>query len=195
MPISIVLSFLVGKLLFPNISYILILMLALILAPTDAALGKAVVSDKRVPEIVRNSINVESGLNDGIVFPLFLTVLSISLGDISSGNLWGYISTQILVGALAGAGVGVVGAKLFKLSIKKGWIEHNYINLIPLALAIFAFYFAEHFSGNGYISAFFAGLISGEVSKELKDSIESFAESEGELFVMSSFLIFGFILG
>jgi len=193
MPLSIAFAFLVGRYLFNQTPSILILMLALILAPTDAALGKAVVSDKRIPEIVRSSINVESGLNDGIVFPLFLTVLAISLGESSNGNLWGYIFKQIIVGAIAGGLIGFLGAKLFSISSKRDWIEHSYKNLTPLALAIFAFYFAEHFGGNGYISAFFAGLIAGNISNSLRDSIENFAESEGELFVMVSFLIFGLI--
>jgi NhaP-type Na+/H+ or K+/H+ antiporter len=100
---------------------------------------------------------------------------------------------QISIGAVAGAFVGWMGAKLSEFTIKKEWIEHQYLNLIPLALAILSFYFAEHFHGNGYIAAFFAGLFLGNTSKTLKKSVEVFAESEGELLVMISFLVFGLV--
>jgi NhaP-type Na+/H+ or K+/H+ antiporter len=165
------------------------------LAPTDAALGKVVVSDKRIPQTVRNTINVESGLNDGFVFPVLLTVLALIANDgsTSSQGWFGYIVEQISIGAVAGAFVGWMGAKLSEFTIKKEWIEHQYLNLIPLALAILSFYFAEHFHGNGYIAAFFAGLFLGNTSKTLKKSVEIFAESEGELLVMISFLVFGLV--
>jgi NhaP-type Na+/H+ or K+/H+ antiporter len=72
-------------------------------------------------------------------------------------------------------------------------MEHQYRNLIPIALAIFAYYFAEHFGGNGYIAAFFGGLILGNSSEALKESTEDFAESEGEFLIMISFLVFGLV--
>ena len=198
MPISIVLTYFTARLFFPEEhSALYLLLLALILAPTDAALGKAVVSDKRIPETVRNTVNVESGLNDGIVFPVLLMVLALITG--SSGHAEGgtgpmaYIARQIVVGALAGGVVGWVGARLGRFSISRGWMEHQYYNLVPLALAIFAFYLAEHFGGNGYIAAFFGGLLLGNSDETLRQHVEEFAESEGELLVMVSFLIFGLV--
>ena len=62
---------------------------------------------------------------------------------------------------------------------------------MPVALAIFSFYLAEHFGGNGFIAAFFAGLFLGNFSEELRDNVEDFAESEGELLIMVCFLVFG----
>jgi NhaP-type Na+/H+ or K+/H+ antiporter len=195
MPITIVIATLTGIYFFPNESLLYVLLLALILAPTDAALGKIVVSDERIPSTVRNTINVESGLNDGIVFPVLLTVLAmISTGADTAQSGWmGYIAQQIFVGAVAGAFVGWSGAALMVKALKKGWMEHQYSNLAPIALAIFSFYFAEHFGGNGYISAFFSGLFLGNTSEVLREHVESFAESEGELFIMVSFLIFGLV--
>ncbi|SFV52409.1 Na+/H+ antiporter [hydrothermal vent metagenome] len=197
MPISIVITFLTAKLFFPEESSLYyLLLLALILAPTDAALGKAVVSDKSVPETIRDTINVESGLNDGIVFPVLLMLLAIILGDNSqseSGGAFAYIAKQILFGAITGSLVGYLGAKLGRFSIDREWMVHQYYNLIPLALAIFAFYLAEHFGGNGYIAAFFGGLLLGNSDATLREHTEEFAESEGELLVMVSFLIFGVV--
>jgi len=197
MPLSILLSYLTAKLFFPDQPELYLLLLALILAPTDAALGKAVVSDPSIPETIRNTINVESGLNDGIAFPVLLTILALLAGSGSghggeSGPL-AYIAQQILIGALAGALVGWTGARLGERALQRGWMEHQYRNLIPIALAIFAYYFAEHFGGNGYIAAFFGGLLLGNNSPALRESTEDFAESEGEFLIMVSFLVFGLV--
>ena len=194
MPLSILLSYFTAKLFFPDQPDLYLLLLALILAPTDAALGKAVVSDKSIPETVRNTINVESGLNDGIAFPVLLTILAlIGGGDSAESGPLAYIVRQIVIGAVAGALVGWVGARLGDRAIRYGWMEHQYRNLIPVALAIFAYYFAEHFGGNGYIAAFFGGLLLGNTSRALRESTEDFAESEGEFLIMLSFLIFGLV--
>jgi NhaP-type Na+/H+ or K+/H+ antiporter len=198
MPLSILLSYGTAKLFFPDQPDLYLLLLALILAPTDAALGKAVVSDKSIPETIRNTINVESGLNDGIAFPVLLTILALIAGGSGEAHGGGngplaYIARQIVVGALAGALVGWIGARLGNRAIRKDWMEHQYRNLIPIALAIFAYCFAEHFGGNGYIAAFFGGLVLGNTSDALRESTENFAESEGEFLVMVSFLVFGLV--
>lgn len=195
LPVTIFLSTLTGVWFFPHESILYIVLLALILAPTDAALGKIVVSDTRIPSTVRNTINVESGLNDGIVFPILLTILAmISSGSQTAQSGWmEYIAQQIFIGAFAGAFVGFVGATVMLKALRKGWMAHQYSNLTPIALAILSFYFAEYFGGNGYIAAFFSGLFLGNRSDTLRKHVESFAESEGELFVMLSFLIFGLV--
>ncbi len=195
MPITIILTTYAAQYFFPGEELIYLFLLALILAPTDAALGKAVVSDTRIPETVRNTINVESGLNDGIVFPVLLTTLAIiaSEGGGQNSGWLGYIAQQIAIGAVAGGLVGWAGAKLAQMAMKREWMEHHYYNLIPIALAIFAYYFAEHFGGNGYIAAFFGGLLLGNTDPQMKEHVENFAESEGEFLIMVTFLIFGLV--
>ena len=195
MPITIVLATLTGMWFFPNEPTLYLLLLALILAPTDAALGKVVVSDERIPSVVRNTINVESGLNDGIVFPVLLTVLAMIASNSSTAESgWlSYIAQQIAVGAFAGGLVGWAGAKVMVLAIKKEWMEYQYSNLAPIALAVFSFYTAEYLGGNGYIAAFFSGLFLGNTSEVLRERVETFAESEGEFLAMLSFLIFGLV--
>ncbi|GLS90063.1 sodium:proton antiporter [Psychromonas marina] len=194
LPLTIILGTFVAQIVFPNEPAIYMLLLALLLTPTDAALGKAVVSDPSVPAKIRSTINVESGLNDGIVFPIVITVVAIIVsgvnGEGDSGWL-GYVFEQVLFGALVGAFVGYVGAKLTQLSIKHNWMQHSYQNLIPIALAVVAFFLAEEFHGNGFIAAFFAGLYAGNTSQPMREHIEEFAESEGELLVLISFFLFG----
>lgn len=195
LPMTIVVSYYTASYIFPSETPLYLLLLVLILAPTDAALGKVVVSDTRIPETIRNTINVESGLNDGIVFPVLLTVIALIVSSSTDGtNNWiSYVIQQIFIGAAAGAFVGWAGAKLSYTSISHEWMDHQYFNLIPIALAILSFYFAEHYNGNGYIAAFFAGLLLGNTSAEMKKHVEEFAESEGEFLIMISFLVFGLV--
>ena len=195
LPATIIFATLTAMWFYPGEPMLYALLLALILAPTDAALGKIVVSDERIPSTVRNTINVESGLNDGIVFPVLLTVLTmIASNSTTAESGWmAYIAQQISFGAIAGAFAGWAGALVMMKALKKGWMVHQYSNLAPIALAILSFYFAEHFGGNGYIAAFFSGLFLGNTSEILREHVESFVESEGELFIMVSFLIFGMV--
>jgi NhaP-type Na+/H+ or K+/H+ antiporter len=195
LPLTILFSTFVAKGFFPDESIQYLFLLALILAPTDAALGKAVVSDKHIPLTIRSTINVESGLNDGIVYPVIMTLVAIMLSTVpgaKEGDGWFfYVVQQVVFGAVFGAAVGYFGAKIATLSIAKNWMEDNYQNLIPVAVAIVSFYLSEHFGGNGFIAAFFSGLFLGNYSKDLHDNVEEFAESEGELLVMISFVVFG----
>jgi len=78
LPLTIVLGFVLALPLFGDLGWAEALLLAVILAPTDAALGQAVVMLPRLPSRVRQSLNVESGLNDGICVPLFLVVLAVA---------------------------------------------------------------------------------------------------------------------
>jgi NhaP-type Na+/H+ or K+/H+ antiporter len=105
LPITVVAGTIAGKILFPQMPFLDLLLLALILTPTDAALGKAVVSDPIVPKTVRSTINVESGLNDGIIFPVLITVvaaISAGIHHEPQGNWMIYVAEQIVFGGLAG---------------------------------------------------------------------------------------------
>ena len=194
LPLTVILGTLVAQLIFPNEPTTYLILLALLLTPTDAALGKAVVSDPKVPKKIRSSINVESGLNDGIVFPIILTVVAMISSGLTAAedNSWiVYVFEQVVFGALVGGAIGFFGTKLVMLAVKHNWMESNYRNLIPIALAILSFYLAESFECNGFIAAFFAGLYAGNTCEKTREHIENFAESEGELFVLISFFLFG----
>jgi NhaP-type Na+/H+ or K+/H+ antiporter len=196
LPITIIAGTFIAQMMFPNQPAIYMLLLALLLTPTDAALGKAVVSDMKVPKDIRSTINVESGLNDGIVFPLVITVvamISSGLTEASGGDSkWlASVFTQVSVGALVGVFIGYLGTKMSQFSVSKNWMVASYQNLVPIALALLAFYLAETFHGNGFIAAFFAGLLAGNTCEQSREHIENFAESEGELLVLISFFLFG----
>ena len=194
LPLTIVFSTYMGTILFAHENLVNLLLLALILAPTDAALGKAVVTDTAVPLQIRSAINVESGLNDGIVFPMLITVILLIVGDkeLGSDSSWvPYLLTQISLGFIIGAFNGYTGAKLLTKAVKHEWIRESYRNLSPISLAILSYYFAEYFGGNGFISAFVAGVFFGSFSKVIDIQTEAFLEGSGEIFILISFLVFG----
>jgi len=194
LPLTIIFSTYAGTFFFSEESLANLLLLALILAPTDAALGKAVVTDKAVPLKIRSSINVESGLNDGIVFPMLITVVMVIVShqELGSDSNWiPYLLTQILLGVIIGAFNGYAGARLLTKALEHNWIRESYRNLSPLSLAILSFYFAEYFGGNGFISAFVAGVFFGSFSKVIDIQTEAFLDGSGEILILISFLVFG----
>jgi len=194
LPITIVFSTYIATLFFPNEPLIYLMLMALILAPTDAALGKAVVTDRLVPQEIRESINVESGLNDGIVFPLLITVILLitSHQEFGSDNSWVlYLFKQISLGFVVGALTGFIGAKTLTKAVDRVWIKEVYKNLSPVSLAILTYYIAEYLGGNGFIAAFVSGAFFGNYSRLLDTNAERFLESEGEVLILISFLVFG----
>ena len=196
LPLTILFAAGVAFWFFPEESPLYLLLLSLFLAPTDAALGKAVVTDPIVPERIRSAINVESGLNDGFVFPVLITVVALigSGQEQMQGGWLGYVLQQIALGVVGGVVVGWLGSFQAKISLRRDWLEHSYRNLIPFALAIFAYYFSEYIGGNGYIGAFIAGMVMGNLTPELHENIEEFVESEGELLILVIFTLFGLVI-
>ncbi len=197
LPLTIFAGVLVGLVLLTDLPLWQAAILATILAPTDAALAQAVINSERVPARIRQALNVESGLNDGICFPILL--LFIYLADTSGGHhpasYWiRFIGFQLILGPLAGILVGYVGGKAVLWGIKSKWMSGNYQRLSGLALAVTAYFVADLLGGNGFMSAFFAGLIFGNVARKVSGPIYDFGEAEGELFILLTFMLFGAIM-
>jgi len=173
-------------------------LLAAILAPTDAALGQSVVSSPVVPARIRQALNVESGLNDGIALPLVL-VFAACAGAAASGGggatavedwlLFGAL--QVTLGPATGAAIGWLGASLIDVAVNRRWIAHSFQGPAILATALLAFAAAELIGGNGFIAAFVAGLLFGFRVRGHCRFIFEFAESEGQVLVLLTFLVFG----
>ena len=168
-------------------------LLAAILAPTDAALGQSVVLSRLVPTRIRQTLNVESGLNDGIALPFVLTFAFLAgpmqMGDDQNWLLFG--AKQILLGPLAGIAVGFAGARLLDLAAEKGWTNEAYEGAAILGLAFLAYSAAGLIGGNGFIAAFVSGLVFGNTVRGRCGFIFEFAEAEGNFLVLLTFLIFG----
>lgn len=198
LPLIILIGFGIGCLLFPGLSFFETALLATMLAPTDAALGKAVVTNKTVPDAVRQSLNVESGLNDGICVPVILLFLAL-VADQASG--WNAVGLAIMlpiqaigIGAVLGFALGTLGSFALRACSKRGWTAGSWLQIPVIALAMLCFASAQWFGGSGFIASFVGGMTFGAFTKEHKhDSLES-AEGTGDTLAMLTWFAFGTML-
>ena len=138
---------------------------------------------------------MESGLNDGIIFPMILAVMALLQHSSVHSNMgWFFvIIKQIVFGFAGGALVGFFGGKLSEMAAKFHWMEDSYQRLSSFALAIISYYVAEIIGGNGFIAAFVAGMFIAMTSRSLKHKLQEFGDAEGELLLATVFLFVGFI--
>ena len=187
----------IATVMFTSLSFWEAAALAAILAPTDAGLGHAVITDHRVPARIRNTVNVESGLNDGIVTPFFIIFVGIveAEEDQATSLLSGLrlITEDIAVGVLVGLAIGFVGASLVRWSRERNWMSHISQRTVYPAIAVLAWQMADHLHGNGFVAAFVAGVVTAWVIKTGDDGATDFIEVSGELAVLVVFFVFGII--
>jgi NhaP-type Na+/H+ or K+/H+ antiporter len=197
LPLCIALGTLLAILLFPELTVWEGAVLAAMLAPTDAALGQAVVSLPLLPVKIRQALNVESGLNDGIALPVFLLLLACAGAAEHTAPVsdWVRFATlQLVLGPLVGIAVGYFGGKLVDRGSRSGWINRSFQDLSALGLSILAFALAELVGGNGFIAAFTAGLTLGNTSRAICSCLYEFAEAEGQLLTLLIFTVFGAVM-
>ncbi|UOM34382.1 sodium:proton antiporter [Acuticoccus sp. I52.16.1] len=197
LPVTMILGTAAALLLFPAMELWEAAVLGVILSPTDAALGQAVVTNPAVPVRVRQALNVESGLNDGLAFPVLLIVLSLAVEEEAARGLgaWAlFVAGQLALGPLAGLAVGVVGSSCVEWAARRGDMNRAFVQISVLSLALLAFGTAEVIGGNGFIAAFVAGVVVGTRSRTLLDAVEDFGETEGQLLNLVVFLLFGAVL-
>jgi NhaP-type Na+/H+ or K+/H+ antiporter len=192
LPLTITAGAVLGHWLFPALGFAGAALLASILAPTDAALGDAVLHDTRVPVRVRQSLNVESGLNDGLAVPsvLFFTVLAGASHD-PARDWVRFILTQLALGPLIGAAVGALGGIAVERAVAAGWMSGAFQRLAGPALAFLAWSAALLAGGNGFIAAFVAGLAMGHFARNACGVLHAFGEAEGQLLALITFVLFG----
>ncbi|HKJ51273.1 MAG TPA: cation:proton antiporter [Gammaproteobacteria bacterium] len=194
LPLTMLLGTLLAWPLYPGVDIWLLLLMALILSPTDAALGQAVILSKEVPERVRRWISVESGLNDGIALPpIFACIAVLSPGTSAADTHWSlFLLQQILLGGIVGGAVGWIGGYLVSHASARDWMNHSFQQLVSGSLAVLCFALAETLHGNGFIAAFAGGLMLGADihSTRLRERIQEFGEAFGQQLVLFVFLIF-----
>lgn len=194
MPLTIALGAMVAFLFFDGLGPWEAALLAAILAPTDAALGQAVVSNRLVPVRIRQALNVESGLNDGVALPfilLFAAFASAMHAETNAAEWLVFGAKQVVFGPLAGIAIGYVGAKLVSTCYRRQWMSESAEGMIALGLAFGAFALAEVVHGNGFIAAFVGGLTFGNTLKQKCQFLYEFAESEGQILILLTFTAFG----
>jgi len=197
LPLTIALGALAAGTLFGQLTVAETLVLAIVLAPTDAALAQSVVADPRLPMRVRQGLNVEGGLNDGIcVPPLFI---AIAAADISSSITSGdsaltVAAEEIGYGLLAGVVAGVLAAAIVLVCGRRGLIAPAWRQLLPVAGAALAYGIASGLGGSGFIAAFVAGICFGWLLRGATAEIGRFNEELGDLLNGVTFVIFGAVL-
>jgi len=182
--------------MMPNLGWVGAALLATMLAPTDAALGEAVVSDERIPVTVRQGLNVESGLNDGLSVPIFIVLLALAAepGGYLTGALVTELARQIGFGLLGGLLIGGVGGMLFRLADNRRSVDDGWRRIAVLAIAVGCYVCAAVLGGSGFIGAFAGGVLFGLTSEARSASVNALTGYLGTFFDAVSFLLLGAIL-
>jgi NhaP-type Na+/H+ or K+/H+ antiporter len=169
--------------------------LGAILAPTDAGLGQVIVNSPRVPMKIRQALNVEAGLNDGLSVPflLFFIALAGSASAAQDARLGRLILEQLGYGVAVGAAIGLAGGWMLGFARRREWIAEPLIQLGVVALPLLCGLASEAVAASMFIAAFVAGLTVQIGFKEAgKHSVE-FAEDWGQLLNFSVFFLFGIL--
>ena len=198
LPLTILAGFGVGVVVFQDLGLLEIALLATMLAPTDAALGQAVVTNESVPAGVRESLNVESGLNDGICVPVLLVFLSLATGSVSGDETAGLVAKlplqQIGIGAMVGIALACIGGSALRFSASRDWIGGSWKQVPIVALAMFCFGLSQWLGGSGFIACFVGGLTFGGITKSDKEDVLRGAEAAGSVFSMLTWFTFGAVV-
>ena len=193
MPITMTLLALAAKALFPDLSWAEAFLLGAVLCPTDPVVTSAVVTSRRVPALVRHTLNLESGLNDGLALPfvLFFLVLASPTGD--AGSAAAKLAGEAAVGAVIGVALGIAGGRLHRF-LPGGGITARYEGIYAVGFALGAFGLADVTIGNGLIAAFVCGIAMGAAEHEVPEAFVAFAENVSTIFQVATFFVFGALI-
>jgi sodium/hydrogen antiporter len=196
LPLTIVAGTLAGLALVPQLNLWTAAALATMLAPTDAALGLPVVTNPRLPSRIRQSLNVESGLNDGVCVPLLIIFLTIAQAEEGVGHIepLQVIAEQIGFGVIGGVAAGALGAWVLRSFGGRGWMEGTWRQINAVVTALLAYTVAASLGGSGFIAAFVAGITFRIVATDHGKEATFLAEQTGELLNAVTFLLFGALL-
>ena len=207
LPLSIAAGWLLAWPLLPGLTVWELALVGATLAPTDAALGKTAMSSPRVPALVRQGLNVESGLNDGMVLPFFALFLAAIPGtSAAQEGVAGVFWRALVVSTLLGLLVGAAGGRLLRWSQARGWVSREWAQLFVPAVAAAAYALAVVTEGSGFIAAWVAGFSFGLALRRFRatgpaaepqegpDRTVDFTEHLGGLLASVSLLVFGAVL-
>jgi NhaP-type Na+/H+ or K+/H+ antiporter len=196
LPLTIVAGTLAALVLFPRLNLWTAAALATMLAPTDAALGLPVVTDPRLPSRIRQGLNVESGLNDGVCVPLLIIFLTIAQAEEGIGHIEPVrvVTEEIGFGAVGGVAAGALGAWVLRRFGGRGWMQDTWRQIDAVATALLAYTVAAALGGSGFIAAFTAGIVFRIVAAGHAQEATFLAEQTGELLNAVTFLLFGAVL-
>jgi len=190
MPITLVLLALGAKALFSELTWAEAFLLGAVLSPTDPVVTSALVTARRVPERVRHTLNLESGLNDGLALPfvLFFLILASPAGDAPAEGL--QLLGEAVAGALIGVALGLAAGRLVP-HLPGGGITRRYEGLYALGLGLFAYGIADVTIANGFIAAFVCGVALARAEHEIPEAFRETSESVSSIFQIVTFFVFG----
>jgi len=195
LPLTIALGFAFGVLFFPGLSLLAIALLATMLAPTDAALGKPVVTNMAVPAPVRESLSFESGLNDGICVPVLIVFLGLAVGMEGQNNTSLHalrvVLEQLGIGVAVGLGLTAAAAWVLRSAASRAWISEHWMQIPVVALSTGCYALASMLGGSGFVACFVGGLLGGATTKRHKHELLAAAEDTGEVLALLTWTIFG----
>lgn len=194
LPLTIVAGVVVGLLVLPGLAGVETLILAVMLACTDAALGQAVVVDERLPSRIRQGLNVESGLNDGLCVPIFLIAIGFAeagAGDLSGGDALRVVAEQLGYGLIAGAVAGALGMAALRIAVRPDHSEPGWLQVLPASTAAAAAGGALALGGSIFIAAFTAGMVFAWYHRARDPEVTHLVDESGELFNAVTFTVFG----
>jgi NhaP-type Na+/H+ or K+/H+ antiporter len=196
MPLVIVFGTIAAALLFDELTLWEAAILAVILAPTDAGLGQAIVHSARVPSGVRQSLNVEAGLNDGLAMPFFTLFIGLARLDESSNqtSIVQFTLEQIGYGVAIGLVFGGVGGWLLQQASQRRWVTDTYHQLTLVAIGLASFLVALEIGGNEFIAPFVAGLFVKLSFEEAGQEMSTFSDAWGGSLNSLVFFTFGIVV-
>src|SRR2546421_4234593 len=193
LPITLLLLALAAKTLFAELSWAEAFLLAAVLSPTDPVVTSAVVTSRRVPQVVRHTLNVESGLNDGLAVPFVLFFLVLATPGGNAGHEALKLLGEAAFGAIVGVAVGMVGGRLHQ-RLPGGGITPRYEGIYAVGFGLLAFGLADVTFGNGFIAAFVAGITMAVAEHDVPQAFVEFAENVSAISQVLTFFVFGALI-
>jgi len=198
LPLTILLGFVLAAIVFPSLKILEIALLATMLAPTDAALGKPVVTNQAVPAVIREALNLESGLNDGICVPIVVLLLGLAVGTQIEGGTTVHVARVVIeeigIGAVIGLALTWTTVRMLRFAERHGWISEHWVEIPIVALAAACFAAAQATGGSGFIACFVGGLLLSGLGEHHKEELLRGAEHTGEALALLTWVVFGGIV-
>lgn len=196
LPLIMLLGGLLAFAFFPEEGLGFALLIGAILAPTDAALGLPIFTNKRVPVRIRRALNVESGLNDGIATPFVTLFTALAVAELTQKltNWFASALIDIAIAVAVGAALGMLGGWLFDFAMRRRLTTRATEQIGTLALALATYFGSIVLGGNGFIAAFVGGLFFSYITRNRQHQAVEFTESVGTLLSLLVWTIFGAIL-
>ena len=194
LPGAIVLGTLLALAMFGTLTIFEAAALGAMLAATDAALGKAVITNKKVPSRLREGLNVESGLNDGLCVPILFVFIALELGaeeGVGSGLVIKLLAEELGIGLAVGVVLAGLGAMLLRACWRRRWVTETWVQMTTVALALSCFAVAQSLEGSGYIAAFVGGLVFGVIMGKRTHELVEPAEGIGDTLALLTWMLFG----